>query len=327
MKIALATLLTAFIISAILGPVFIPVFRWMKFRQTIRNDGPQRHLAKAGTPTMGGIIFLFAFVLSAMLWGSGSRELLVILGFTLAFGFIGFIDDFIKVALKRSLGLTAKEKLVLQFVVAGFLCWVMVNVLGRGTEIIFPGIDFTLNFGWFYYVFMAVYIVGMTNATNLTDGLDGLAAGISFIAFLGYMLIGLLAVAHPPIIGVNYLDVAIAAAAFAGGCLGFLLYNHYPAKVFMGDTGSLALGGCLMTLAMITKTEVILLFIGAVYLMEALSVILQVFSFKCFGKRIFRMSPLHHHFEMLGWSELKVVYSFWLAAAVTVCIGLWLTTL
>lgn len=327
MKIALLALITAFIISAVLGPVFIPVFRWMKFRQTIRNDGPQRHLAKAGTPTMGGIIFLLAFVVSAVFWGSGSKELFIILGFTLAFGFIGFIDDFIKVAMKRSLGLTAKEKLVLQFVVAGVLCWVMTRVLGRGTELIFPGGKFVLELGWFYYVFMSVYIVGMTNATNLTDGLDGLAAGISFIVFLGYMLISLVSIGNPPVLGLSYLDVAIAAAALAGGCLGFLLYNHYPAKVFMGDTGSLALGGGLMALAMITKTEVILLFMGAVYLMEAISVILQVFSFKCFGKRIFRMSPLHHHFEMLGWSELKVVYSFWLAAAITVCIGLWLTTI
>ncbi|MCI8336717.1 MAG: phospho-N-acetylmuramoyl-pentapeptide-transferase [Peptococcaceae bacterium] len=327
MKIALATLITAFIIAAALGPILIPIFRWMKFRQTIRSDGPQRHLAKAGTPTMGGIIFLLAFVVSAVFWGSGSKELYMILGFTLAFGFIGFLDDFIKVALKRSLGLTAKEKLVLQFVVAAVLCWLMVKVVGRGTEIIFPGIASPIDFGWFYYLFMAIYIVGMVNATNLTDGLDGLAAGISFIVFLGYMLIGLLAIGREPIVGVNYLDVAIAAAALAGGCLGFLLYNHYPAKVFMGDTGSLALGGGLMVIAMMTKTEVVLLFMGAVYLMEALSVILQVFSFKCFGKRIFRMSPLHHHFEMLGWSELKVVYSFWLAAAFSVCIGLWLTTL
>ncbi len=327
MKIALATLLTAFVLSAALGPIFIPIFRWMKFRQTIRSDGPQRHLAKAGTPTMGGIIFLLAFVIGAVLWGSGTGELYAILGFTLAFGFIGFLDDFIKVAMKRSLGLTAKEKLILQFVVAAVLCWVMVKVVGRGTEIVFPGLDKAVDFGWFYYILMSVYIVGMTNATNLTDGLDGLAAGISFIVFLGYMLIGLVSIGREPILGVDYLDVAVAAAALAGGCLGFLLYNHYPAKVFMGDTGSLALGGGLMTLAMITKTEVILLFMGAIFIMEALSVILQVFSFKCFGRRIFRMSPLHHHFEMLGWSELKVVYSFWLAAAITVCIGLWLTTL
>ncbi len=326
MKLVLAAVVTALGVGLLAGPLLIPILRKYKFGQTIRSDGPNHHLKKAGTPTLGGIIFLIAFIVSILFWGNGSPALLTVVSAVLLFGLIGFADDSLKIHHHQSLGLTVKQKMFFQFVLSFVLIFIAEKILGRGTELIIPVIGTSLNLGWGYYIFTAVLMVFMVNAVNLTDGLDGLACGISFLVFLGYALICLLAIKNAPVIGIDYLDLAMAAAALAGGCLAFLVFNHYPAKVFMGDTGSLALGGGIMMLAILTKTEIIVLLIGGVYFIEAISVVLQVASFKLRGKRIFLMSPLHHHYEMKGWSENKVVYTFWLAALICVLLGLLFTT-
>ncbi len=328
MRIALAAFVTALGVGLILGPVIIPILRRLKFGQTIRTDGPLGHLKKAGTPTMGGLIFLLAFVVSVLIWGETSPALFLVLAAVLLYGLIGFVDDLIIILLKRSLGLTARQKLLGQFVLALLFLYVAAAVLGRGTALVIPVTGYQLELGGFYYILMAVYMVGMVNAVNLTDGLDGLCTGISFLVLLAYMMICLLLAGVPqaqPFIA--YGDLAVAAAALAGGLLAFLCFNRYPAKVFMGDTGSLALGGGVMALAILTKTEIVLLLMGGIYLVEAVSVMLQVASFHLTGKRIFLMSPLHHHFEMKGWKEQKVVRVFWFWALVGVLLGLWLTTL
>jgi len=328
MKIALAAFVTALGVGLIFGPVIIPILRRLKFGQTIRTDGPQGHLKKAGTPTMGGVIFLLGFVVSVLLWGESSPALFLVLAIVLLYGLIGFVDDLIIILLKRSLGLTARQKLLGQFVLAFLFLYIATTVLGRGTALVIPVTGYQLELGGFYYVIMAVYMVGMVNAVNLTDGLDGLCAGISFLVFLAYMLICLLLSGVPQVEStIAYTDLSIAAAALAGGLLAFLFFNHYPAKVFMGDTGSLALGGGVMALTILTKTEIVFLLIGGVYLVEAVSVMLQVASYRLTGKRIFLMSPLHHHFEMKGWKEQKVVRVFWLWALWGILFGLLLTTL
>lgn len=327
MKIALLALVTALAIGLIIGPVIIPILRRLKFGQTIRADGPQGHLKKAGTPTMGGLIFLLAFVIAVLIWGGGSPSLMLLVAVVLLYGLIGFVDDLIIILLKRSLGLTPKQKLFGQFVVAFVFLYIACNLLGRGTALVIPISGTTWDLGWLYYLLMAVYMVGMVNAVNLTDGLDGLCGGISFLVFGAYTILCTLLMQVPQTSSIAYGDLAIGAAALAGGILAFLFFNRYPAKVFMGDTGSLALGGGVMALAILTRTEIVLLCLGFVYLLEALSVILQVISFRLTGKRIFLMSPLHHHFEMKGWREQKVVRVFWLIALITVITGLLLTTL
>ena len=239
---------------------------------------------------------------------------MLVLCVTLGFGLIGFLDDYIKVVLKRSLGLRAREKLLGQFMLAIVMVGFAVFQLGRGTDLALPFIGTTLEFGWlFYFVFTVFLIVGMVNAVNLTDGLDGLAAGTSALVAFAYVVIALLK---------GKVGVAVILASVVGGCLGFLWYNRYPAKVFMGDTGSLALGGALATAAVLTRSELIFLIVGAVFLAEALSVIIQVSSFKLTGKRVFKMSPLHHHFELSNWSEVRIVLTFWLVTVVFAILGL-----
>lgn len=316
----------ALIISLILGPFLIPLLHTLKFGQNIREDGPKRHLKKAGTPTMGGIIFLVGIVAASLLSAEQptSVEMIAVVGSMLGFGLIGFIDDFIKVVMHRSLGLRAYQKLIGQIALAFALTWAAVQLLGRGTDLIIPFTSIHLELGWFYYPFVAFIIVGITNAVNLTDGLDGLAAGTTLISALCYMLIALLGATQGGGVAVlaHESDLAVFAAALAGGCLGFLRFNKYPARVFMGDTGSLALGGALIGLAVLTKTELILLLLGGVYVIEAFSVIIQVISFKTTGKRVFKMSPIHHHFELSGWNEWKVVLTFWTAALVFGLLGI-----
>ena len=317
----------ALLISLIVGPFLIPVLRALKFGQSIRDEGPKRHLAKAGTPTIGGLIFLSGIVPAVLIMAERpySLGLLTLLGITLGFGLVGFLDDFLKVVRKHNLGLKAKQKLAAQFLLALVLAWASAVFLGRGTTIGVPFTSLTLDLGILYYPLVALVVVSATNAVNLTDGLDGLAAGCTAWAALGYIFISLMAARAGVFDGmaVNSGDLAVFAAALAGGCLGFLRFNIYPARVFMGDCGSLALGGALAGLAVLTKSELTLIILGGVYVLEALSVIIQVISFQTRGKRIFRMSPLHHHFELGGWSESKVVSVFWVAAAIFAAFGVW----
>lgn len=327
MNKALLALAAAFLLAAILGRPLIAGLRYLKFGQTIREDGPKRHLLKSGTPTMGGIIFLLPFAAVALLMSGGSMAVMLFVSVVLLFGLIGLVDDGIIIVLHRSLGLTARQKLLLQFLFAAVFVYLAEHYLGRGTDLIVPVLGWKWQLGWWFYPLIATCMVFIVNAVNLTDGLDGLAGGISFQVLLAYLLICLVAALQPPALGVDYPDLGIAAGALAGGVLGFLLYNKYPAKVFMGDTGSLALGAAVFALAVLTKTEVVFALLGLVYIVEALSVMLQVASFKLFGRRIFKMSPLHHHFEMCGWSETRIVGTFWTVAAIGILAGLLLLTL
>ena len=315
----------ALIVSLIVGPFLIPVLRVFKFGQNIREEGPKRHLAKAGTPTIGGLIFLCGIVVAVLVMAEKpySSGIIALLGITLAFGLVGFLDDFLKILRKQNLGLKAKQKLAAEFLIALVFAYVAVSLLGRGTVIGIPFSHLTVDLGVWYYPLLALVVVSATNTVNLTDGLDGLAAGCMVISAIGYILISLLAVNTGFLqgIAVNSSDLTVFAAAIVGGCLGFLRFNFHPARVFMGDCGSLALGGALAGLAILTRSELVLIILGGVYVLEALSVLIQVISFQTRGKRIFRMSPLHHHFELGGWSEVKVVTVFWAAAVVFTFFG------
>lgn len=315
----------ALLITLILGPFLIPVLRTLKFGQSIREEGPQRHRSKAGTPTIGGLIFLSGTVCSVLLIAERpySPAILAILGITAGFGLVGFADDFLKVIHKNNLGLRVKQKFAAEFLLAFVMAWVSAVYLGRGTMILIPFTGAEIDLGFFYYPLQTLVIVSATNAVNLTDGLDGLAAGCTAVTAFGFVLISLLAAQAGVLEGlaVNSGDTVVFAAALAGGCLGFLRFNFHPARVFMGDCGSLALGGALAGLAILTKSELVLIILGGIYVFEALSVIIQIISFQTRGKRIFRMSPLHHHFELGGWSEGKVVTVFWTGAALFAVLG------
>lgn len=309
----LGAFLTSAFICLLTGPFFIPYLRRLKVGQTIRVDGPRRHLGKSGTPTMGGIMFLISITVASYLFTNVSLELAVVLLVIMGYGLIGLADDFLKVVLKRPLGLKARHKLAGQIALALLISLVSVLVLERGTGLQVPllGIEFPL--GWTYFPFAVLVFVASSNAVNLTDGLDGLAAGLTAITAGAFILVSLL---------MKKYELAIFAAAVTGGCIGFLFYNFHPAKVFMGDTGSLALGAAVASLAVMTRTELILPIVGAVYVVETLSVIIQVLSFRLTGKRIFRMSPIHHHFELIGWSEKKVVLTFWAAGLLAALAGI-----
>ena len=301
----LITILVAFVITAILGPVFIPVLRRIKAGQSIREDGPKAHQTKAGTPTMGGLMIILAVVITCISMtirqGVGSEMGILLVSFVLC-GLIGFCDDFIKVVKKRNLGLTALQKLIFQIVIAVILAVYQSKVSSFGTSIYVPVVKEYIDLGWFYIPFVAFVLVAMVNAVNLTDGLDGLAGGCTAITALFLAITGA---------GIGYTSSSIFSAAIAGACFGFLLFNRYPAKVFMGDTGSLALGGALAAAAVMMNIELILPVSGGIFVAELVSDIIQVVSFKTRGKRIFRMAPLHHHFELGGWKETKVVIVFW----------------
>ncbi|NHM25828.1 phospho-N-acetylmuramoyl-pentapeptide-transferase [Desulfofundulus sp. TPOSR] len=313
-------LLISLAVTLLLGPLTIPLLRRLKFGQSIRDDGPATHLSKGGTPTMGGIMFLAGTTVAGLWLARHFPEGLLVLGVTLGFGLIGFLDDYIKVALKRSLGLRAREKLFGQAILSVLLALLAVSTFGRGTDVVIPFSGFFVPGGltlelksWGFLLFAVLVVVFTANAVNLTDGLDGLAAGVTVPVAAALLLISLL---------MDKLGIAIIMAALMGGCLGFLVYNHHPARIFMGDTGSLALGGALGAAAVLTRSELFLLVIGGVYVLEALSVIIQVISFQLFGRRVFRMSPLHHHFELGGWSEQRVVYTFWGFALVLALLGM-----
>ena len=308
-------------VTVALGPVFIPLLKRLKFGQSIRGDGPARHLNKAGTPTMGGVLFIAGTLAAGALFlERGTTDGMAVLAVMLGYGFIGFLDDYIKVVHKRSLGLRAREKLLGQVILAAFLAFWVMGSAGRGTELAVPFSGYWVPGGVYlnlgpvlYTIFAVAVVVGTANAVNLTDGLDGLAAGVSMLASLALAVAALAA---------GRTGVALVMAAMAGGCLGFLRYNRYPAKVFMGDTGSMALGGGLAAAAVITGKELFLPILGGVFVLEALSVIIQVISFQTTGRRVFRMSPLHHHFELAGWSEVKVVFVFWLLSFAFALAGL-----
>lgn len=305
--------ITSLVITLILGKIGIPLLRQLHAQQSIREDGPQAHLAKAGTPTMGGIFMLLAMVITVLVFAPFQMATWVLLFLTLGHGLLGFLDDFIKSVKKRNLGLTAKQKLLGQIIMSAVFCYIATEVMVIPTTVWVPFENTTFDLGMMYYVLVFIIIVGTTNAVNLTDGLDGLAAGTSAAAAIAYTVIGMLAL-QP--------SVSFFGIALCGAVLGFLYFNSNPAKVFMGDTGSLALGGAFAGMAILTKTELLLIIIGGIFVMEALSVIIQVVSFKTRGVRVFKMSPIHHHFELSGWSEQKVVSRFWLGSCLFAVCGL-----
>ncbi|MEW6623140.1 MAG: phospho-N-acetylmuramoyl-pentapeptide-transferase [Bacillota bacterium] len=310
--IYLISFATAGAATIIFAPFVIPVLRRLKVGQAIRLDGPRAHFGKAGTPTMGGIIFLLPIIIIAWIIAPFNLSTFLLVFITFGFGLIGFADDYNKVVWKRSLGLKARYKLSFQILLSLILAFVSVVFLDRGTGIWIPFWG-EMVLGWFYLPFVVLVVVSATNAVNLTDGLDGLAAGTTAIAALAFIFISIVA---------KNKEAAVFSAALLGGCMGFLIYNFNPAKVFMGDTGSLALGAALATLAVLTKTEILLIIIGGVFVIETLSVILQVAAFRIFGKRIFRMSPLHHHFELKGWGERSIVLRFYVIALLFGLLGI-----
>lgn len=304
----------AFIVCALIGPVLIPYLHKLKFGQSIRECGPASHMKKSGTPTMGGLMMLAGLVL-ALLWGQFTPHVLIALVLTLGHAAIGFLDDYIKVVMKRNLGLTAKQKFLLQFILAGAYVY-FAETHQQDTNLWVPLLNMSFDFGWAYYALAFILLVGTTNAVNLTDGLDGLVSFVSLPVTLAFAFIAYMQ---------GMLDVSGFALGLTGACLGFLLFNRHPAQVFMGDTGSLALGGGIAALALLTRTELLLVIIGGVYVAEAMSVIIQVTYFRLTGgKRIFRMSPLHHHYELGGWKEVKVVEVFTMVSCLLSALGLWL---
>ena len=315
--------LTAFLICFIMGPWIIRKMSQMQIGQYIRDDGPQEHLKKAGTPTMGGTLIIAAIVISTLLWANLTNFYTWILLFvTVSFAGIGFYDDYLMQVKKRSKGLSARSKLLLQLIcasLAGILVCLRPDFDTQVTVPFFKNI--TPDLGWGYVLFAALVIVGTSNAVNLTDGLDGLAIGPVIIASVTYMIFAYVAghIKFANYLQINYVaasgETAVFCGALAGAGLGFLWFNAYPAQIFMGDVGSLPLGGALGAIAVITKQEILLILVGGLFVIEALSVIFQVGFFKITkGRRIFRMAPLHHHFELKGWAEPKVIVRFWIIA-------------
>lgn len=316
-------IVVAIAVTMVLMPAWIKFLKSSHIGQQVRADGPESHLVKQGTPTMGGVIMLVSVILTALVVGHPTPETFALLIATVLTGCLGLIDDAEKVVKERSLGLTPKAKLIGQFVIATVFGLVAVNVMGIAPTVEIPFVYtfdlgvLTTHFGsvevpWLYILFVDILLMGMCNAVNLTDGLDGLAAGTVMI-----VMIVMAAIAYRS----DMLDSAIFAAALAGACVGFLWFNSFPADIFMGDTGSLALGMALGCLAVFTKSEFIVLVIGGLFVAEALSVMIQVFYYKKTHKRIFLMAPLHHHFEKKGWSETKVVVRFWIVSGVLAALG------
>ncbi len=316
MLIYAGILLVAFIFALVLGLVLIPVLRRLKIGQSIRTVGPKRHLSKEGTPTMGGVIFLFAALVVTAVFMPRDPFGYLALFMAVAFGSIGFADDYLKVVRKQPLGLKARYKLAGQFVFS-IVFYLVLRALNFDEVLVLPWLG-AIDLGWAYPIFVLLVMVGTVNAVNLSDGLDGLAGGLGVITLLGFAVIGWLG----KIEGLIYIS-----AALAGGILGFLVFNLHPAKVFMGDTGSLAIGGAIGAMAILTHTEILLLLmLGIVFVLETISVIIQVLNFKLTGRRVFLMAPIHHHFELKGWSEWKVCLTFWLIQLVgtVAAVAIWL---
>ncbi len=317
----------AALVTGLLMPLFIKFMRREGVGQQIRSEGPQRHLVKQGTPTMGGIVILVGVLVSTALVAQWTPALVAAVVITLVTGSLGLLDDIESVAHGRSLGLTPSQKMAGLILISVAFCLVAVNVCGIPAAVAFPGglsLDLgvltttldvfgaTVSIPWLYLVFVFLLMAGLSNAVNLTDGLDGLAGGCTTIVMLAMTAVAF---------GYGQLDLAVFAAAIAGACIGFLWHNCYPATIFMGDTGSLALGAAFASLAVLTKTEVTSLVMGGLFICEALSVMIQVTSFKLTGKRVFLMSPIHHHFEKKGWAETKVVIRFWIVTAAFAALG------
>ena len=317
----------AAVISLVLMPLFIRLMRREGVGQQIRADGPQGHLVKQGTPTMGGGVILLSMVLTCFIMARWTPDLILCVLATLATALLGLLDDIESVAHRRSLGLTPSQKMIGLILIAVIFCLAAVNVCGIAPVILFPGgfsvdlgfLSTTISIGdgqltipWVYLIFVFLLMAGMSNAVNLTDGLDGLSGGCTLVVMLAMAMVAF---------RYDEINLAVFAASIAGSLVGYLWYNCFPATIFMGDTGSLALGAAFAALAVLTKTEVISLIMGGLFIVEALSVIIQVASFKLTGKRVFLLAPIHHHFEKLGWSETKVVTRFWIVAAAFAMIG------
>lgn len=298
--------IAAFFIGVVICPVLIPILHKMKYGQTERDDGPQSHLKKTGTPTMGGIAILIAFAVSALVFGRTADSAAVVL-ITLGFGIVGFIDDYIKVVKKRSLGLRAYQKILIQLIFTALFAFYVSKNVPEFTKIYVPfGNGYMIDLGIIYMPFLFVVMLGTVNGVNLTDGLDGLAGGVTMIVASFFTIICIAAG--------KGLSPCVSASV-VGALLAFLVFNAYPARVFMGDTGSLALGGYVAATALMLKMPLFIILVGIIYLCESLSVIIQVGYFKKTGKRVFKMAPIHHHFELCGWSETKIVTVFYIITA------------
>lgn len=307
------TLIISFLITLLLGPIVIPLFKKLNVGQSIREEGPD-HQSKSGTPTMGGLLIIISLIITVFSSGIVTEDTYLLIIGTLVFGFIGFVDDYIKVVMRRNLGLKAYQKLLGQIIFAVILAIYQSNTSELGTKVIVPFLEGNyLDLGILYVPFITFVVVGTVNSVNLTDGLDGLASGVTLIVMSFFSIVAL---------KWGFGSISLFATALAGACLGFLIHNAYPAKVFMGDTGSMALGGAVATLAVLLNIPLILPIVGGIYFIEALSVIIQVLSFKLTGKRVFLMSPLHHHFEYKGWKETKIVAVFWFATVILCLIGM-----
>jgi len=306
------SVLAAFLVALLLAPFLIPMLHKFKFGQNIRDEGPESHKKKQGTPTMGGIIFIIATCITMLIIvRNPNDEAMVALYSLVAFGVIGLIDDSLKIIKKKNEGLKSYQKMILLVIVSSFLGYYASNKIG--TDIMIPFLNSkTFNLGMLFIPFIVVYFAAVTNAVNLTDGLDGLASSITLLVMTFFALVSF---------GMGYYTLSIFCGILAGALLGFLRYNSYPAQIFMGDTGSLALGGALGAIAMILKLELLVIIVGGIYVVETLSVIIQVASFKLTGKRVFKMSPLHHHFELSGWHESKIVAVFSITTVVLCLIG------
>lgn len=307
-------ILVSFILALLQGPILIPLLHRFKFGQNIRKDGPQSHLKKAGTPTMGGLIFIIAAAVAMVIKvGSFTDKSMIALYALVAFGIIGLLDDSLKIIKKKNEGLSAAQKMILLLGVSTLLALYGAFNEEIGTTLIFPFVKQPVDIGVIgYVVVIVIYFASITNAVNLTDGLDGLAASVSLLVITFFCLVA---------IGFHEVNVAVFCGILMGALLGFLKYNAYPAKVFMGDTGSLALGGAIGAIAMVLKMPIFIIIVGGIYVFEALSVIIQVASFKSTGKRVFKMAPVHHHFEALGWHETRVVTIFSISTVILCLVG------
>jgi phospho-N-acetylmuramoyl-pentapeptide-transferase len=322
-RVVIAALI-ALVLSLVAGPRFIAFLRKNEFGQHIREEGPEHHFVKQGVPTMGGLLVLFAATIAFLPVSNFRLQSLTVLFATLACGAIGFLDDFIKLTHKRSLGLPGRWKLVLLAgvtVVVGFVA----HHLHLSTNVYVPIADVSIPLSYAWYPFLFLIIAGASNGTNLADGVDGLAAGTGIIALFTFTAMNIVSFVRsssvPADRNLTKLDLAIVGAALVGAFVGFLWYNAFPAEVIMGDTGSMALGGAIATFAIMMKVELLLLLIGGIFVIEALSVMIQVFAFKRFGRRVFLMAPIHHHFEMKAWSETKITVRFWIVAGILCTAG------